>query len=182
MPDPSFPPFSRRPRQPSAVRQAAGIVAAGTFIALIANAVSPQGIPLVGDFSKGAALANMSEAELAQLPSEIDTEGVAATIAAADSLGAIVIDARLPDDYEAGHIPGALNLPADTFDEAYPALADTLKSARQIIVYCDGGDCELSHNLANLLKEHGHEGIRLFAAGLDGWLGEGRPVNEGSEP
>jgi rhodanese-related sulfurtransferase len=156
-----------------------GIVVAGILIALLANAVSPRGIPLVGDFTNGAALANLTEKELKSLPSQVDAEAVERAIAA-DS--ALVLDARLPEDYAAGHIPGAFNLSVDRYETAYPALADTLKSAARLIVYCDGGDCELSHDLASMLKEQGHAAVQLFADGISGWIEAGKELKEGKEP
>jgi len=166
-------------RPPSAFREAVGIVVGGILLALLANAVSPRGIPLVGDFSRGAALANLTEKELAALPSQVDAEAVERAIAA-DS--ALVLDARVPEDYAAGHIPGALNLPAEGFEVAYPSLADTLSTAARLIVYCDGGDCELSHDLASLLKEQGHPAVQLFTGGISGWIEAGKELKEGREP
>jgi 3-mercaptopyruvate sulfurtransferase SseA len=75
-----------------------------------------------------------------------------------------------------------LNLPAEAFDDAYSALADTLESAPRLIVYCDGGDCELSHDLALLLKENGHRAVQLFTGGVTGWTEAGKELKEGSEP
>lgn len=164
------------------MREALAIVLAAIAIAFTANAVSPRGIPLAGDFSRGAALANRSEKELAALPNEVDAAEVEAAIAAADSLGVLVLDARAPEDYASGHIPGALNLSSDHFDAAYSALADTLSDASRLIVYCDGGDCELSHDLATLLKERGHKVVQLFPAGIAGWAEAGKEIKEGSEP
>ncbi len=179
---PAPPPFpSGRPRA-SAFREAAGIILAGIVLAITANALSPRGIPLVGDFSRGAAWANRSEKELAELPSEIGADEVEAAIAKQDSELVLIVDARAPEDYIAGHIPGALNLPSDQFDAAFPALSDTLSVASRLIVYCDGGDCELSHDLATQLKERGFKAVQLFTGGINGWIEAGKTVKEGKEP
>jgi rhodanese-related sulfurtransferase len=174
---PSHPPA--RAQRP--LRDALGLVLFGILAGLVANAVSPRGIPWVGDFSRGAALANRSEAELKELPAVVELADVQAAIASGDSLLA-VLDARLHADYVAGHLPGALSLPVETLDESYPPLADRLKATNRIIVYCDGGDCELSHDLAEALKGFGHERVQLFAGGIAAWIEAGEVLTEGEKP
>lgn len=174
---PSTSPSSSRAGRP--VREAAGIVVLGAVLGLTANAISPRGIPLAGDFSRGAALANLNEKERAALPAEIGVAGVDSALAAADGL---LLDARTAEDYEAGHIPGALNLPVEQFDAAYPALKDTLATASRLITYCDGGDCELSKQLGEVLKGQGFARVQLFAGGINAWLEAEKPLREGKEP
>jgi rhodanese-related sulfurtransferase len=169
------------PRRPHPVRDALGLIAFGILFGLVANAVSPRGIPWTGDFSRGAALANRSEEELKELPPVVELADVKAAIAAGDSLLA-VLDARAPDAYAEGHLPGALNLSVENLDEAYKPLKDTLAKMNRIIVYCDGGDCELSHDLAEALKSLGHKRVQLFAGGVAAWTGAGEKLKEGSEP
>jgi rhodanese-related sulfurtransferase len=187
------------------VREALFIILVATGLGLIANAISPRGIPLVGDFSRGAALANRTAEELAKIPAEIDLGHVKAIVdargrsAAADSApasaaradtslaaalapGALLLDARAADVYAAGHIPGAVNLPVATFDQVYPALKARLAAASLLVVYCDGGDCELSHDLANMLKDMKHGPLQLFPGGFDAWMAAGYDMHEGPEP
>lgn len=48
----------------------------------------------------------------------------------------ILIDSRLPDEYQAGHIPGAINIPAERIkDEAARLPKD---KTTPIIFYCRG--------------------------------------------
>jgi rhodanese-related sulfurtransferase len=204
-------------RRRGAFRESLIIVLVGTVLGLVANTVSPRGIPLVGDFSRGAALANRSAEELAALPAEIELAGVQRVVEAiaarsadedsapaADAASdngkaspkaeaggdledallsqAVLIDARSPDIYGSGHIPGALNLPVSDFDAAYPEFKAQLKTASLIVVYCDGGDCELSHDLATMLKDLGHGPIQLFAGGFDAWMEAGHDMRAGQEP
>ena len=113
------------------------------------------------------------------LPAEIGVAGVDSALTAADGL---LLDARTAEDYAAGHIPGALNLPAEKFDAAYPALKDTLESAPRLITYCDGGDCELSKQLGEVLKGQGFKRVQLFAGGINAWIEAEKPLREGKEP
>jgi len=176
--DPTGP--SPPPRQ-HPVRDALGLIVFGVLFGLAANALSPRGIPWVGDFSRGAALANRSEEELKELPPVIELADVKTAIAANDSLLA-VLDARAPDAYAEGHLPGALNLSVENIDEFYPPLKDTLAKKNRIIVYCDGGDCELSHDLAEALKSFGYKRVQLFAGGVTAWTEAGEKLTAGTEP
>lgn len=178
--DPAGPPPAPASRQ-RPLRDALGLIVFGTLVGLAANALSPRGIPLTGDFSRGAALANLSEDELKELPPVVELADVKTAIASGDSLLA-VLDARAPDAYAEGHLPGALNLSVENLDEFYAPLKDTLSRRNRIIVYCDGGDCELSHDLAEALKSLGHKRVQLFAGGVAAWTESGEKLKEGTEP
>ncbi len=96
-----------------------------------------------------------------------------------DAEGALVIDARDPEEYGDGHIAGAINLP---YDRAIsdPAMLETLGTGgRPIIVYCGGGACEASLNLAFELLAVGHERIAVYEGGFPEWSDAGYPVERG---
>ncbi|HWN82354.1 MAG TPA: rhodanese-like domain-containing protein [Candidatus Udaeobacter sp.] len=163
------------------VRDALGLIVFGLLVGLAANALSPRGIPLVGDFSRGAALANRSEEELKELPPVVELADVKTAIASGDSL-LVVLDARAPDAFAEGHLPGALNLSVENLDANYPPLKARLDRVNRIIVYCDGGDCELSHDLAEALKSLGYKRVQLFAGGIAAWTEAGEKLETGAEP
>ena len=99
-----------------------------------------------------------------------------------DANAALFVDARSAEDYAAGHIPGAVSMP---FDDVFkkPDLAKNLDSqGRPIVTYCDGGDCELSKDLAFSLIDNGHKKVVFFKDGLPGWKSAGNPVNTGAKP
>ena len=95
---------------------------------------------------------------------------------------ATFVDARSPEEYAAGHIPGALSMP---FDDVFknPDKARTLTHGRPIVVtYCGGGECDLSRNLAFSLIEAGHRKVLVFLGGLPGWKEAGNAVVTGTSP
>jgi rhodanese-related sulfurtransferase len=95
---------------------------------------------------------------------------------------ALFVDARSSEEYAAGHIPGAVNLP---FDDVFgkPELAKSIDpKGRPIVTYCGGGDCELSKSLAFALIEAGQRKVLVFVAGLPGWKDAGNPVATGATP
>ena len=51
----------------------------------------------------------------------------------------MLIDVRGPDEYMEGHIPHALNIPYEEFDESMPGLSKKLT----YILYCDRGATSL---------------------------------------
>ena len=85
---------------------------------------------------------------------------------------AIFIDAREPDFFEEGHIPGAINVPLSQL--AHPTGLPENKSAA-LIVYCSGGDCEDSRILAKALVATGYPNSSVLAGGWDEWTAAGLP-------
>jgi rhodanese-related sulfurtransferase/DNA-binding transcriptional ArsR family regulator len=83
---------------------------------------------------------------------------------------AVVLDVRPTREYEAGHIPGAVHIPADELAERIDELPDT-----EIVAYCRGEYCVLSYDAVRLLTRQGRTAIRL-AAGMLEWRLAGRPV------
>ncbi len=80
----------------------------------------------------------------------------------------LLIDARRPDDYAAGHIPGARNIFAYDFAAHIPELI-TLPRTKPILIYCDGGQCELSHMVAEQLRTLGFQRLYVYEGGWDEW-------------
>jgi rhodanese-related sulfurtransferase len=76
----------------------------------------------------------MASAAIAQQATFIDADAVKARMHGKHP--AVLIDARMPDEYQAGHIPGAINIPAEKM-KAEAARLPKDKSA-PIIFYCRG--------------------------------------------
>lgn len=94
-----------------------------------------------------------------------------------DLRDAVFVDARSPDAYAAGHIPGARNLPVYEFEtRGREALADLPGEAR-IITYCAGTSCQSSVTLARLLTEKlGYSRVSAFHDGWHAWSGANYPT------
>jgi len=80
----------------------------------------------------------------------------------------LLIDARRPEDFQAGHIPGARNIFAYEFQLHIPELI-ALPRTKPVVVYCDGGQCELSHYLAEQLRTLGFRRIYIYEGGWAEW-------------
>ncbi len=85
----------------------------------------------------------------------------------AQETGYIILDVRRPDEFAAGHIPGAINVPNETIGTAeIPELPD---KNQLIMVYCRSG--RRSKEASAKLVKLGYTNIVEFGGILD-WKGE----------
>jgi len=144
-------------------------------LAMLVNFFSPRGIALVGqwDTSQGVITASPSGTE-EEKPEEINS--VARAMEIFDNGNVLFVDARSQDNYEDGHIPGAISLPVGQFDEQIESLLNRYSSDQPIVTYCSGRTCEDSHDLAQFLSDAGFTNVRIFIDGFPGWEAKGYPI------
>ncbi|MGV6812257.1 MAG: rhodanese-like domain-containing protein [Brevirhabdus sp.] len=98
----------------------------------------------------------------------------------------LLIDSRLPDFYSKGTIPGAVNLPFSTVDEANPYRDEILKAlgatksgdswdfstALDLLAFCNGPWCDQSPRMLKNLAGVGYpaEKLRYYRGGMQMWL------------
>ena len=95
-------------------------------------------------------------------------------LARADDGTVLVLDVRPTEEYEAGHIPGAISVP---FGELESRLA-ALPPETEVVAYCRGPYCVLAPQALQLLRRHGYQARRL-QDGLPEWRRAGLPVETG---
>jgi ArsR family transcriptional regulator len=83
----------------------------------------------------------------------------------------IRLDVRPPEEYAAGHLPGAVNIAAD----ALAAHLKKLPRGREVVAYCRGPYCLLSVDAVAFLRERGYKARRLVN-GFPEWKAAGLPV------
>jgi rhodanese-related sulfurtransferase len=82
----------------------------------------------------------------------------------------IIIDARPPEKYQKEHIGNAINLYPEQEDEnAYFSKLVALPQDKVIIVYCDGGQCDLSHHVVNDLINFKFKKVMIYLGGWEDW-------------
>lgn len=86
-----------------------------------------------------------------------------------------VIDVRPPEEYRAGHLPGAVNIPLQQLEQRL----ETLPAERDIVAYCRGPYCVLAFEAVARLRRSGRRAQRL-ENGYPEWRQAGLPV-EGSD-
>jgi ArsR family transcriptional regulator len=82
-----------------------------------------------------------------------------------------VLDVRPEDEFAAGHLPHALNIP---LRELARRLRDLPKS-REVVAYCRGPYCVLAFEAVALLRKHGFK-VRRLEDGYPEWKAAGLPV------
>ncbi|MCA9781362.1 MAG: rhodanese-like domain-containing protein [Candidatus Eremiobacteraeota bacterium] len=94
--------------------------------------------------------------------------------------GAAFVDAREMERYAYAHIPGALNLPVDDYDQYQQELI-LLRTSHLVVVYCEDQDCGASKKLVELLLQSNVSNLVLMPEGISGWQEAGYPVLGGAE-
>lgn len=94
----------------------------------------------------------------------------------------IFLDAREPQYYEEGHIPGAINWPFNAFDEYLQKYMDEIPTDTPVVCYCVDVTCDESFVLAESLKYQYCQEIYLFEGGMEDWEAWGYPVTAGADP
>jgi rhodanese-related sulfurtransferase/DNA-binding transcriptional ArsR family regulator len=87
----------------------------------------------------------------------------------------VLLDVRPPEEYVAGHIPGARSVPLATLTER----AASLLEGPEVVAYCRGSFCVMAHDAVRLLGAEGVEARRLEDGMLE-WRTHGHPVEVGA--
>ncbi|MBI3687039.1 MAG: metalloregulator ArsR/SmtB family transcription factor [Actinobacteria bacterium] len=121
--------------------------------------------------------AETQRARLAYLGGDDGVEQVSREelLARANAGGVVVLDVRPTEEYEAGHIPGAVSVPVETL----AARLAELPSEVAVVAYCRGAYCVLAHDAVRLLRARGVAAGRL-ADGMVEWRLAGLPVATGT--
>jgi len=95
----------------------------------------------------------------------------------------LIVDARKPDLYEEGHIPGAVRSYPYESDGTIDDVVARTSGVERVIVYCGGGDCEDSIFMCRELVDAGvpYESIYLYPGGWKEWSAKQMPIETGSE-
>jgi rhodanese-related sulfurtransferase/DNA-binding HxlR family transcriptional regulator len=87
-----------------------------------------------------------------------------------------VIDVRPPEEFAAGHVPGAVNIPLGKLEERL----DELVGTQEIVAYCRGPYCVLAFDAVARLREKGINARRL-EDGFPEWKTAGFPIEQDSD-
>ena len=199
----------RRPRLKWVLLEAVLVAVIGAIFGLAANQVSPRGLALTRNYfpaGTGRLLPRLSPApappnvagtnsmpiDSAQLlAAELKEKGLQLI----DRLQAVqllhdprfkqnlvvFIDARDEQRYREGHIPGAYEFDPYRPEKYFAAVLPVCKAAEQIVVYCNGGNCDDSETAAVLLRDIGiaNRKLLVYGGGISEWTAYGLPVETG---
>ena len=86
-----------------------------------------------------------------------------------------LLDVRPPEEYVAGHIPGARSAPLGTL----AGEASALRREQSVVAYCRGSFCVMAHDAVRILGGAG-VGARRLEDGMLEWRTAGLPVEAGA--
>ncbi len=84
-----------------------------------------------------------------------------------------VLDVRPPEEYQSGHVPGAINIPLSELEKHL----DELDAEQEVVAYCRGPHCVLAFDAIAQLREKGFKAHRL-QDGFPEWKASGLPVEQ----
>jgi hydroxyacylglutathione hydrolase len=88
----------------------------------------------------------------------------------------LVIDVRQANEYEAGHVPGAIHITAGSL----PDRLDELPRDHPIVTICAAG--LRAGVAASVIRSNGFENVSWIASGVPAWRAHGHPVVRGPLP
>ncbi len=170
--------------------RSAAIVLVACAIGFITNILRPDGLPLIRQpkwETRPFVTAAQTSSHAPGSPNRSQRpEAPFTTLKEAKALfkggSALFVDARALEDYEAGHIRGAVSLYYDDVDQLYPGTIGRLPKTVSIVVYCSEPDCESAVRVGDRLLAMGHRRTMILLEGLPGWKNAGLPIVTGKEP
>ncbi|WP_439541374.1 rhodanese-like domain-containing protein [Hyphomicrobium sp.] len=105
----------------------------------------------------------------------IDTDGVVKLVSKQDGNPVQIIDVREPEEFAVSHLPGAINIPPETEDDA---LIAAVKPDQPVIVYCSVG--YRSSILAQRLQAAGRTNVSNYIGSIFAWANAGQPLQSAS--
>lgn len=88
----------------------------------------------------------------------------------------VVLDVRPQEEYEAGHLPGAVSIPLDELKKRIKELP----KSKQIVAYCRGPLCALAPEATRYLKSKGYR-VKRLVEGAPDWEAAGLPLSRDNE-
>lgn len=110
-------------------------------------------------------------------PSELEPIGSMELLDRIRNDSVTLLDVRPPNEFAAGHLPGAINI---ELDDLAVRLAE-LPPGREVVAYCRGPYCMLSVDAVRMLAERGYS-VRRLQEGLPEWRAAGHPVELSVSP
>lgn len=86
----------------------------------------------------------------------------------------VILDVRTPKEFEAGHLPGAVNIPVT--DESFDAEVAKLDKSKRYLVHCKTG--KRSDAAVHKMQAMGFDHLYDLSGGIVAWSEAGMPVEK----
>jgi rhodanese-related sulfurtransferase len=99
------------------------------------------------------------------------------TVAQAKAWGAnaIWVDARPDEEFAQGHVPGAILLNEDRWNELLPQFLAQWSPDKKVVVYCSSLSCNAALEVAQRLRKEAQlKNVYVLAGGWEAWLKESK--------
>ena len=156
-------------------KEATIIILAAAVVALVVNSFRDQRLPIIGPVDT-VTPKNAGDGNDAVAIKEISMQRAMEIYQANMALFA---DARGANEYNRGHIKGAVNLSEAQFDQWIGPFLENTDAGVTIITYCEGYYCPLAKNLAVKLVMAGFENVYYLPDGWGNWNKYRMPVETG---
>ena len=158
----------------------AGLVTASRSGKQVIYRLTDERIVTLMSLLRDVAETNLAEMErlIGRLFSSDDPDGSLEAVSRDDLLAGLrqgsvtLLDVRPAEEFQAGHLPNAINIPLDELE----TMLDALPRDREIVAYCRGPYCVLSHTAVERLRKLGFQ-VRRFNEGFPEWKAAGLPIH-----
>jgi rhodanese-related sulfurtransferase len=162
------------------------IIVVAAVIGVAQNTVRSNPVPLIQKTAPVVAeepaqtdTAAASEASEASEEKPVGEIALSEAKALFDSGIAVFIDARAPEAFADGHIPGAINIPYDQLPQYLETLQNQVVQTDLVVCYCWGPSCDFSEQLGTELRIMQYKNVKEFTGGWEEWTAAGYPTEKG---
>ncbi|HUT04147.1 MAG TPA: rhodanese-like domain-containing protein [bacterium] len=149
------------------------LVVLGSAVGLVVNAVRTRGVDLFS-YQPPSKQTIANSGRQTDAISQID---LMTALRLQKTPGVVFVDARPKVEFETGHIPGAINIPAKTFEDVAPGLKESLVKADKVVTYCSDVECDEALEVAEMLHDLLNRPILVFTGGMREYQNKG-PVEK----
>ena len=84
---------------------------------------------------------------------------------------AIWVDARADEEFARDHVPGALSLNEDRWNELLPQFLAAWSPGKKVVIYCSAESCDLAREAAERLRKEAQiSEVFVLEGGWEAWL------------
>jgi phage shock protein E len=130
---------------------------------------APSAVPAAAQPAAQPAAGAAKTIDVASLPRDVDVQTTAALREQPDVM---ILDVREQDEWDAGHIPGAVFMPMGQV----PDRLSEIPKDKTVIVQCRSGN--RSSQVTDFLVQQGFTNVHNMAGGIKAWQSAGLPVEQ----
>lgn len=143
--------------------------------ALIFNFWSDSGLTLKGQWERSQGVVSSMEKNTV-VDGSREINDLETMVELVNAKLCTLVDVRSNAQYDAGHLPGAVLLSIEAFDQRIGDFFVKYPLNTCLVIYCAGRECLDSHRLAHSLETFGFSDIRIFSGGFAEWMEGGLTV------